>query len=111
MVGNLSDLPGIVFPETAFLLCQLESIAATHALLQIVRAFLKSIGNYCHHVLVVAAHELVSSADEQLHVVDFGARLIEALAEVLQAEKDKVDCRCRGDAYDVTLFQLAGPAG
>jgi hypothetical protein len=55
-------------------------------------------------VLVVAPHELVSSADEQLHVVDFGARLIEALAQVLQAKKDKVDCGRRGDAYDLTFF-------
>ena len=74
-------------------------------------AFFESVGKYRHHVLVVTAHELISRADKQLHVVDLGPRLIEALAQVLQAEKDKVHCRSRGDAYGLTFFEFAGPAG
>jgi hypothetical protein len=30
-----------------------------------------------HHVLVVAAHQLVAGGDEKFHVVNLGARLVE----------------------------------
>jgi hypothetical protein len=37
-------------------------------------------------MLIVPAHELVPSRNEQRHVVNLGARLIESFAQVLQLE-------------------------
>jgi hypothetical protein len=46
------------------LLSELEAITAAHAFLEIVGAFCEAIVHDRHHMLVVAAHELVSGAEK-----------------------------------------------
>ena len=62
-------------------------------------------------MLVVAAHELVTGGDEKLHVVNFGARLVEPFTEIVQFEKNKIHRSRRGDANYLSLFHFRRPTG
>src|SRR5437870_12081838 len=77
VIGNLVDLPRIVFAESALLFGELKAVAAAHALLQVVSAFFKAVRQDGHHMWIVAGHQLVTRRDEYFHVVDLGGGMVE----------------------------------
>src|SRR2546427_1925953 len=62
-------------------------------------------------MFIVAAHQIAAGCAEYFHVVDFGAGLVEALAEILPTKADEVYRRRGADANHLILLKLARPAG
>jgi hypothetical protein len=64
-----------------------------------------------HHVLIVATHQFVAGRDEDLHIIDFGSRLIETFLEVFPPHAHKIDRGRRYDSNHLSSLQFSGPAG
>src|ERR671919_653389 len=60
-------------------------------------------------MLVVAAHEFMTGRDEQSHVINLGACLIESLAQILELEANEIHSRRRADANHLALLQFRRP--
>src|SRR5690349_23048506 len=82
------------------------TLAAAHALLQVVMAFLEGILRDRHHRVVELRHQHVAGGDEDLALVRLGARLIEALAQVRPIEADKIDDRLQGNPNRLACIQV-----
>jgi hypothetical protein len=73
----------VIVSQLSLLFGELKAVTAAHSFLQIVSSFPVRVFDDRHHVLVIAPHEFVAGRDENLHVVDLGARLVEALFKVV----------------------------
>src|SRR3954468_5789088 len=90
---------------------QLEAFLAAHALLQIVPTLFEGVCDDREQRVVQLREELVAGADEYFHLIGLGSRLVEALAQIMQIERDEIDHRASGDAQNLSFFddkRLAG---
>src|SRR4051812_17375315 len=83
---------------------QLEAFLAAHALLQIVPTLFEGVCDDREQRVVQLREELVAGADEYFHLIGLGSRLVEALAQIMQIERDEIDHRASGDAQNLSFL-------
>src|SRR5882724_6427380 len=86
-------------------------LAAAHALLKVVVAFLEGIFDDGHHRVVELRHQAVAGGQEDLSLVGLGPGLVEAFAQIVAIKADEVDNGLRCDPSGLALLQIEYKAG
>jgi hypothetical protein len=116
MIGNFFRLLGVdihAFRKDPLRLSvghHLETLAAAHALLQIMAPFLKTVFYNGQHRIVPFRVESIAGADKNLGLITLRPRLIESFGYIVQVKRYEIDDTFPGDSQALALFQLKSRA-
>jgi hypothetical protein len=74
-------------------------------------AFGESVFDDGQHRVVAFGKQHIAGADEYLHLIGLGARLVESLGQIIEIERDEIHNAFPGDAQTLPLFNDVSPAG